>query len=280
MRKSVKIIILVILLIVFSYSAYRAYDIFIVTKESEDVYEDLNQYVQVVSTTEPTIAEIEEEPEEEKEISRYMEIDFEALKEQNSDFVGWLHLIDSDIISYPVVHYEDNDYYLTHLFDGTPNANGAIFIDYRNYKDFSDDNTVIYGHRMRSGAMFWSLGDFKDQEFYEKHPYFYLELPDKEYRLDVFACYVTPHISEAYTLVFNEEEGFFTDANGNKSMSYKLDSSIPTFEKWYEDVMKKNLLKTNVEVSKEDRLVTFSTCDYSFSKARLVIHCKIVDTNK
>lgn len=279
MKKAFKLIVLIILLSVFCYSAYRVYDIFIVTKESETVYEDLNQYVQITPPTESTPTETEVKIEEVKEISRYMEVDFDALKEQNSDFVGWLHLVDSEIISFPVVHYEDNDYYLSHLFDGTPNANGTIFIDYRNYNDFSDDNTIIYGHRMRSGAMFWSLGDFKSQEFYEAHPHFYLELPDKEYRLDVFACYVTPYISDAYTLIFNEEEGLFTDANGNKSMSYKLDSSIPTFEDWYENVMEQNLLKTDVEVSKEDRIVTLSTCDYSFNKARLVIHCKIVDTN-
>jgi sortase B len=283
MKKILKGIILVVTLCMFFYAAYRAYDIFITKEKAKKSYEDLNKYVEV-QTTEPSIdnrkPEILEEIEDtNKEVERYLEVDFKSLLDENQEFVGWLYLVNDHIINYPVVQHDDNSYYLNHLFNGTRNITGTLFLDYRNDKSFVDDNSIIYGHTMKNETMFHNLGEFKKQAYYEKHPYFYLELLDKEYRLDVFACYVTESISDAYVLNFNEKNGTVTDANGNKIASYKLDESIPTFETWYKTVMEKNLINTKIEVSEEDKIVTFSACDYSFNNARVVVHCKIIDTN-
>lgn len=272
MSKSVKVIVLCILFLILGYSSYRAYDIFSVQEDASNSYDTLNQYIQVKET------EVSEEKEEVQEIKRYLEVDFEALKEENSDFYGWLYLINDDIINYPVVQGEDNKYYLKHLFDGRSNVHGTLFLDYRNHQDPLDDNSIIYGHRMNNKAMFHNLSGFKKQEYYEEHPYFYLELPDKEYKLEVFASYVTTAVSDAYIITFNEEDGYITDSEGNKHISYKFNETVSTFEQWYANVMNKNLLETNIEVKKEDKIITLSTCDYTFDNARFVVHCKIIET--
>lgn len=277
MRKSIKCILMAIILCILGYSLYRAYDLFSVRKEASDSLAEISQYAQVKEDTDETSVS------EEKELVRAIDVDFDSLIEQNSDFFGWLYLPNDDIINYPVCQGEDNVYYLTHLFDGKKNANGTLFLDYRNVKgtcmeEFSD-NSIIYGHTMKNKKMFHALGSFKKQDYYEEHPYFYLELPEHEYRLDVFACYVCPAVSDAYTLEFNKPEGVIIDADGNEQIAYKYSEAVLTFDEWYKDVMEKNLLTTNVEVEEGDKIFTFSACDYSFNNARVVVHCKVVDTN-
>ena len=82
--------------------------------------------------------------EEESDIP-WPQVDFDALAAINPHVVGWLYGEDTSI-HYPVVQGEDNDYYLSHLFDGTTNPNGCLFLDCRGASDFSDNNSIIYGH--------------------------------------------------------------------------------------------------------------------------------------
>lgn len=272
MSKSIKFIILSFLFIIVCYASYRAYDIFAIRKEAENSYDVLNQYVQVLPTTQE---EIIDSP----KIDRQLEVDFNSLITENSDFYGWLYLPNDDIINYPVVQCEDNKYYLKHLFNGKQNAHGTLFIDYRNNLKDLNDNTVLYGHKMLNKTMFHALDKFKKQEYYEEHPVFYLELPDKEYRLEVFASYVTTPISNAYTMTFNEEEGYLLDADGNVHKSYKFNETVPTFKQWYKSVLQQSLIETDVEVEEGDKIFTLSTCDYTYSyNGRFVVHCKVVET--
>ena len=97
------------------------------------------------------------------EAKEYFEVDFDQLRQQNEDVTAWLYLPDS-VINYPVLQHGDNDYYLTRQIDGSYNKNGSIFMDYRNASDFSDRNTIIYGHHMRTGNMFGKLVNFKKRQ--------------------------------------------------------------------------------------------------------------------
>ena len=87
-------------------------------------------------------------------------MDFAPLQERSPNIKGWL-FAEGTNVDYPVVQTDNNDYYLTHLYNGEANASGALFLDYRNNGLFMDQNTVIYGHHMQNGSMFGSLNLYK-----------------------------------------------------------------------------------------------------------------------
>ncbi|MCR5608806.1 MAG: class B sortase [Lachnospiraceae bacterium] len=183
-----------------------------------------------------------------------LEVNFDKLKDVNEDIIGWIYSYDT-AINYPIVQGEDNDYYLKHLFNKKSNKAGSIFMDAINNRDFTDDNTMIYGHHMNNGSMFASLSNYKSQSYYEAHPYIYIVTPDKDYRIEVFSGYVTDFDSEAYTVTFADDE---------------------SKEDFIKKVKKKSSFKSKVEVSAEDYLITLSTCDYTYKNARYAVHGKLV----
>ena len=78
-------------------------------------------------------------------------IDFESLDAVNSDIIGWIRIGALDI-SYPVAQSEDNDYYLHRTFEKKDNFAGCIFVDFHNSSQFTDPNTIVYGHNMKDGS--------------------------------------------------------------------------------------------------------------------------------
>ena len=74
----------------------------------------------------------------------FPQVDMEALRNVSPDILGWLTGPGTEI-DYPFAQGEDNEYYLTHLADGSGNRNGCLFVDCGNSSDFSDDNTIICG---------------------------------------------------------------------------------------------------------------------------------------
>ena len=181
------------------------------------------------------------------------EIDFASLKAINGDVVGWLYLPDT-VINYPVVQGSDNSYYLKRLVDGSYNANGSLFVDYQNEMDFSDDNTLIYGHHMDSGKMFATLVKYKNQEFYDEHPVAYFLTEEKTYKIEIFSGYVTTPDSDSYLLTAGSRQ--------------------QTIE-WMKEMFHNSDFFADVTIRPEDHIVTFSTCDYEFHDARYVVHGKM-----
>ncbi|MBO5160267.1 MAG: class B sortase [Lachnospiraceae bacterium] len=181
------------------------------------------------------------------------EIDFAALKEINEEVVGWLYLPDT-VINYPVVQGDDNSYYLRHLVDGNYNSNGCLFMDYKNQSDFTDDNTLVYGHHMNSGKMFASLVEYKEQSFYDAHPVLYFLTEDAVYQIELFAGYTTTADTGAYMISLSTREE-------------KIE--------WLKEMFHSSDFFADVTVSALDHIVTFSTCAYDFQDARYVVHGKL-----
>ena len=179
--------------------------------------------------------------------------DMEKVSEVNDELVAWLYC-PGTVIDYPVAHGTDNEYYLTHLATGEKNANGCLFIDCNNAGDFSDKNTVIYGHNMHSGKMFAALLGYREQSFYDSHPYMYLTCGDKTYRLEIFSAYVTDSGSDAYRMKF-------TDADA--------------FADWVKEVSGRSDFAASMAIKTTDRIVTLSTCAYDFAGARYVVHGRL-----
>ena len=98
-------------------------------------------------------------------------VSFEELQAMNPDVLGWLTIYGTNI-DYPMVKSQwNNEEYLSKNAMGEITGSGSIFLDYRNNVDFSDFNTVIYGHHMEKSSMFGDIDKFLAQEFFESHPY-------------------------------------------------------------------------------------------------------------
>lgn len=71
----------------------------------------------------------------------------------------WITVTDT-AIDYPLVQGEDNNYYITHDYQGEDDIAGAIFYDAYD-KPFNNTMTIIYGHSMKNGTMFNNLHYFQ-----------------------------------------------------------------------------------------------------------------------
>ena len=178
-------------------------------------------------------------------------VDFEALKEINSDTIGWIRFDEPSIISYPVVKSRDNEEYLTKTFSDNDNKLGAIFVDMNNNSDFSDRNTIIYGHNMRVGnQMFSQIRKYGDNKFRDENPYFYIYTPDnKEHRYRVFAAGVVKETADNYQIKFE---------NDNE------------FENFLGLCRKLNYDKT-VELDQDSKIITLSTCTCVNDNERFIV---------
>lgn len=95
------------------------------------------------------------------------DFDFNELKSINPEIIAWLR-IDNTGLDYPIVQANDNSKYLVRNYRSEYNTAGAIFVDSRNNK-FSDDFTIIYGHRVDGVKMFGELTKFSENAFFSDH---------------------------------------------------------------------------------------------------------------
>ena len=232
-------IILIVAICVFCYSGFQLYKIFSSYKKGNDEYDKIKE-IAVIKT--------EDGETEEQEIK----IDFEQLKQINEDVVAWIRFDEPSVIDYPVVHSHDNKEYLKKLFGEGKNTYGTLFVDMNNNGDFTDKNTFIYGHRMKSGSMFGQLEKYADEEFYKQHPYFYIYTPDgKETKYQVFSAGVVKESSESYKREFQSEEEFLSYID-----LIKADSNYAT----------------DAQVTASSSIVSLSTCTIDSNEDRFLLH--------
>ena len=128
-------------------------------QRADQEYEELTEYIRETDegdTAQDDKTENEEDEETDKSGSAEdFTVDFDALKQINSDIAAWIRI--PGVLDYPVVQGTDNSYYLHHTFRKEYNIAGSIFLDSRNASDFSDRKNIIYGHNMRDGSMFHVL---------------------------------------------------------------------------------------------------------------------------
>ena len=112
------------------------------------------------------------------------------MKAQNADTVGWIILPDSKI-NYPIVKSKDNTEYLTTTFEGQSSNSGAIFLDMYCESNFSNQNSIIYGHNMKNGSMFRALNNMTDKEYFWRHHIFCIDIGNGFEEYEVISCYET-----------------------------------------------------------------------------------------
>lgn len=130
------------------------------------------------------------------------QVDIDALVQINPDIVGWIWIPGTEI-SYPLVYGQDNVQYLTHTYNLERSPAGSIFIDCRNARALTDDNTIVYGHNMKNGSMFGGLKAFADRDYLKEHASVYIYTRDGVRMHQIFSAYKTEVTSKSYTRSFS-----------------------------------------------------------------------------
>ena len=218
-------------------------------KQRELEYEKLRQEETLSAATETVIAEPEtEESTEETVIYCDPVYDFGQLHEQNEDIYAWI-VVPGTQVDYPLLQSETDNYYLDYNLDHSKGYPGCIYTNQCNRKDFSDYNTVLYGHNMKNLSMFGSLKKYKTEDFYKDHHFFTIYTSECAYRYQIFAYYDVPETDEVYTVGFAPDD---------------------TFQKFIDKMKQKSYDDTGVNVTKDDHIMTLSTC--STTGKRFVVH--------
>lgn len=184
-----------------------------------------------------------------------------ALNAKNPDCIYWLRIPDT-IIDYPVMHRPaDKDYYLYRDFNEEYSPSGTLYLA-EDCDPVHGDNLIIYGHHMRTGAMFAHLEDYKDEDFYKKHKTIELETLQGHEDYEIIAAFTTP----VYT--------------GHDFEYYKFTSTADPkeFNDYVNTCKEKSLYQIDKTAVYGQRLLTLSTCEYSQKNGRMVVVA--VQTNK
>lgn len=247
-------VVFVISIGLFLFAAWKLADIYAEYQKGTEVYEELQEYVQEPDEENKDEMPKNQEPEAAEPGNGYLQVDFEGLKKANPDVIAWIHIPALDI-SYPVMQGRDNSYYLYHMFDGQKNKNGSIFVDYHNQPDFTDSNTIVYGHNMKNGSMFGTLDRYREQSLYQQYPCFYIYQPGYILEYQIISCYAGRNGSAGYTYSFPEPEDF---------------------QKFVDTVLSYSGYDTGVTVMDSDHIVTLSTCVNTDRNYRYLVHGKLV----
>lgn len=177
-------------------------------------------------------------------------LNWEELQREYKDIVAWIS-IPGTSIDYPILQTTDNQFYLNHDYNSNPDFLGSIFMDYRQKSDFSEFNTIVYGHNVyidSPSPKFGELNNYYDNEFFDSHKDVYLFTPIKVYKGEVFAVH----------------------ADSAKSKSNNI------------DISNENELLNYVEFMKNESLITSNRSEDTISKVMTLWSCamtSITDSN-
>lgn len=192
--------------------------------------------------------------------------EYKVIWQQHKKLIGWLQFDDKDIggkYGFPVMQTEDNEYFLSHNSELKNDKNGAIFMDANCDVLKPSVNFILYGHHMKSGAMFGNLDHYAKEDYWKKYPYINF---DTIYEKGI---YQVMYVFRSH--VFSEEEVAF------KYYQFTDCLSATEFDSYMEEMAKMSLYDTGVTAQFGDQLLTLSTCDYQEQDGRFVVVCKKVD---
>ncbi len=179
---------------------------------------------------------------------------FQELQALNAEVFAWLTVYGTNI-DYPVAQGEDNMKYVNTNAEGLRALSGSIFLDCGNSNDFTDFNSILYGHHMEKKAMFGPIGDFLGKEMFNTHRYGNLYFGGKNHGLEFFAFL---H-ADAY-----DHAIFTADIEGETERQALLD-----------DLLARAIHKRDIDVTTGDHIVLLSTCSSGSTNGRDVLVGKI-----
>ena len=205
------------------------------------------------AAVESPVPEPTEEPEQ--GVEPFSAIDFVQLRLTCPDAVGWITLPGTSI-DYPVVQGDDNEYYLSHLPDGQPNAAGSIMMDAACDGLFGDELNILHGHHMKNGSMFGCLDAFREEAFFPDHSTLRLMTPQGDFDVALFAAFTADGEAFGYPTAFDSDQAF---------------------DAFLAQCRARSFFQADVEVQRGDRLLLLSTCSYAYEGERLLVVGKLME---
>lgn len=185
-------------------------------------------------------------------------IDFDHYWTINTDVYAYIYIPNTNV-DYPILqHPSDNAYYLNYNIDGSKGLPGCIYTEIENSKEFTDSNTIIYGHNMKNGTMFRTLHKFENEQFFNENRNIYIYTPTRVLQYRIFAAYT-------YT---DDRIIYYYKLNDPEDCQRYLDMVIETAKK-------KGFLDESIPLSIEDKLITLVTCT-SNDSTRWQVQAKLV----
>lgn len=190
-------------------------------------------------------------------------LDWEQLAGANPDIYAWI-CIPGTNVDYPVLqHSTDDSYYLKHNMNGTRGYPGCIYTEKLNSRDFTDFDTVIYGHNMRNASMFATLHYFENGEFFENCPYVYVYTADKVLVYEIFAAYMADNAHILYSNDFSTVEG----------RQQYLETSVKSSNAG-------GNTRPDVEITTDSHILTLSTCIQGKPKNRFLVQAVLLNEDE
>ena len=239
----VSLSVIVVIFLLASYSVYALWDNNQVYSAAEDVQADMLKL-------KPTI-----DPEKNS-------ASFEELLAINKDVCAWVTL-DNTAIDYPVLQGENILSYINTDVYGNFALAGSIFLDTSNDKTFHDAYSLIYGHHMANHKMFGDLDLYEEEDFFNQNTTGTLILPDRSYKLEIFACLLVKSSEEA---IFKPER-WLDDIDG--LLTFAGDHAMYLHQETI------GLLQSDAN----PQVLGLSTCSSEFTDARTVILARMVQNS-
>lgn len=221
---------------------------------------------------------------------------FEELRAMNKDVIGWITIYDT-VVDYPVLRSPNsNDDYLSRNPEGRWEGAGSLFLDHDNKPDFSDFDTIIFGHHMAGPTMFGGLDFFLEKPYFDKHEYANLFFSEVGADNDFQDFYGKNHGVQFFAMI---------QADAHNMSIYKVPSVSPESRReTLNQIAQYAILARNLQtgetrqlgkakagaplktgsvdpsffgVNENDHIVLLSTCSADITNGRLVLCGKLLD---
>jgi sortase B len=179
---------------------------------------------------------------------------FNELLKQNEEIVGWIK-INSTKIDYPVTQASDNQFYLDNDVNKLKNPAGSIFMDFRNLADGDNRNIILYGHDMRTGAMFANLLGYQSKWNFDNKSIIEFDTLYADQKWKIFSAYTTDSHFDYIKTDFSTNEEYLA---------------------FLKTIQAKSIHSTSIELTEADTILTLSTCSAASNDARFVVHAKLI----
>jgi len=233
-------------------------------KMATEDYEKVTNIVSTDKNGEPIKIPVENASPDEPEFLAVNPINFDELTDLNPDLYAWLE-IPGTAIDNPVAQSTDNDqnYYLHHNYLGNYEFAGTIYSQRHNTRYFIDRVTVLYGHNMLNGTMFADLHKFSDKDFFEDNDEMFIYIDGHILTYKIFAAYE------------------YDDRHILNSFDFSKDE---VYEQYLKDCLNphssNSIVREGVTLTKDDRILTLSTCTNYNSNKRFLVQGVLINDEK